>query len=141
MATLRYQGGHFLLGKDLSMFSMIGIVALSGIVINDALVMIDFINRAFRKGEPISAALENSGRRRFRAILLTSLTTVAGLLPLLFEKSIQAHIIIPMAISISLGLIAATLLTLLFVPLLYHILIDMKTFLRWSWTGIWEVSP
>ena len=120
--------GHLIMGFELSMFSMIGIVALSGIVVNDSLVMVDFINRAVRSGTPLLEALLKAGEQRFRAIILTSLTTIAGLMPLLFETSLQAQIIIPMAISISFGLLAATVLTLLFMPVLYHLLEDIVVY-------------
>jgi multidrug efflux pump subunit AcrB len=118
--------GHKIMGFDLSMFSMIGIVALSGIVVNDSLVLVEFINKSVREGVPISDALAQAGKNRFRAIVLTSLTTIAGLTPLLFETSLQAQVIIPMAISISFGLLVSTLLVLVFIPVLYYILEDIK---------------
>lgn len=118
--------GHMIMGYDLSMFSMIGIVALSGIVVNDSLVLVEFINKATREGIPLKESLEQAGKNRFRAIILTSLTTIAGLTPLLFETSLQAQVIIPMAISLSFGLFVSTVLVLVFVPVLYYILEDFK---------------
>lgn len=116
--------GHFVMGIQLTMISLFGIVALSGIVVNDALILIDFINKAIRRGVEVDAAVIESGKNRFRPVLLTSVTTIAGLLPLLLERSFQAQFLIPMAVSISFGLFAATLLTLLFVPALYLIVED-----------------
>ena len=117
--------GHLVMGLSFTIVSIFGIVALSGIVVNDALILIDFINRAVRDGMPVEEAVLQSGRMRFRPVLLTSITTVAGLFPLLLERSFQAQFLIPMAVSISFGLIAATLLTLLYVPALYLIVRDV----------------
>ena len=113
--------GHLVMGMQFTMISIFGIVALSGIVVNDSLILIDFINRAVGEGMDVEDAVVESGRARFRAVLLTSLTTVAGLLPLLLERSFQAQFLVPMAVSISFGLLASTVLTLLFVPSLYMI--------------------
>ena len=118
--------GHLLLGYNLSTISMFGMVGLTGIVVNDALILIDFINKAVRRGVEIDAAVIESGKNRFRPVLLTSVTTIAGLFPLLLERSFQAQFLIPMAVSISFGLFAATLLTLLFVPALYLIVEDCR---------------
>jgi multidrug efflux pump subunit AcrB len=107
------------------MVSMFGIVALSGIVVNDSLILIDFINRSVRSGVDIDKAVVQSGKARFRPVLLTSITTIAGLFPLLLERSFQAQFLIPMAVSISFGLLAATFLTLLYVPALYLIVRDI----------------
>jgi multidrug efflux pump subunit AcrB len=117
--------GHLLLGLDITLMSLFGIVALSGIVVNDSLILIDFINRAVRDGMPVDEAVEVSGKARFRPVILTSLTTIAGLMPLLLERSFQAQFLIPMAVSISFGLLVATVLTLLLVPALYLIIKDM----------------
>ncbi len=119
-------GGHVILGYDLSMFSLIGVVALSGIVINDSLVMIDLINRLREAGSSTKEAVMLSGTRRFRAIMLTTLTTFLGLTPLLLEKSIQAKFLIPMAISVAFGVVFATIITLLIVPSLYMIVEDLR---------------
>jgi multidrug efflux pump subunit AcrB len=117
--------GHLVLGMQFTMISLFGIVALSGIVVNDSLILIDFINRAIRDGMDIDAAVIQSGKARFRPVLLTSVTTIAGLFPLLLERSFQAQFLVPMAVSISFGLMAATLLTLLYVPALYLIVRDI----------------
>jgi hydrophobic/amphiphilic exporter-1 (mainly G- bacteria), HAE1 family len=113
--------GHFIVGIDLTLFSFFGLVALTGVVVNDSIVLIDFINRQVRGGMPLHEALTISGRRRFRPILLTSLTTIAGLLPILSERSMQAQVIIPMAVSLAFGLLATTFLALVMVPVLYQI--------------------
>ena len=118
--------GHVILGYDLSMFSLIGVVALSGIVINDSLVMIDLINRMRANGSSVFESVMQSGTRRFRAIMLTTLTTFLGLTPLLLEKSIQAKFLIPMAISVAFGVVFATIITLLIVPSLYMIVEDLR---------------
>jgi hydrophobic/amphiphilic exporter-1 (mainly G- bacteria), HAE1 family len=119
-------GGHLVMGMNLTMMSIFGVVALSGIVVNDSLILIDFVNRAGRQGIEIKHAVIQSGKARFRPVLLTSITTIAGLFPLLLERSFQAQFLIPMAVSISFGLIAATLLTLLYVPALYLIIEDIR---------------
>ena len=113
------------MGLHFTIISIFGIVALSGIVVNDSLILIDFINRAIRSGIDVDVAVIESGRDRFRPVLLTSLTTIGGLLPLLLERSFQAQFLIPMAVSISFGLLAATVLTLLFVPAVYLIVRDV----------------
>jgi HAE1 family hydrophobic/amphiphilic exporter-1 len=117
--------GHLVMGLAFTIISIFGIVALSGIVVNDSLILIDFINRAHRDGMSVVEAVVASGRSRFRPVLLTSVTTIAGLFPLLLERSFQAQFLIPMAVSISFGLLAATLLTLLYVPALYLIVDDV----------------
>ncbi|MBC2703397.1 efflux RND transporter permease subunit [Desulfobacula sp.] len=116
--------GHYFMNLDITMISIFGIVALSGIVVNDALILIDFINSKVRKGIPVFDAVIEAGQNRFRPVLLTSVTTVAGLFPLLLETSFQAQFLIPMAVSISFGLMAATVLTLVFVPSLYVVIND-----------------
>ena len=118
--------GHMLLGFDLSILSMFGIVALSGVVVNDSLLLIDRINQGRKKGESLTEAVMNGGMRRFRPILLTSLTTFFGLAPMLAETSVQAQFLIPMAISLAFGIMFATFITLLLVPVLYLILEDIK---------------
>ncbi len=116
--------GHYIMGIPFTMISIFGIVALSGIVVNDSLILIDFINSRVRKGIKVLDAVIESGQDRFRPVLLTSVTTIAGLFPLLQETSFQAQFLIPMAVSISYGLLAATLLTLIFVPSLYVVIKD-----------------
>jgi multidrug efflux pump subunit AcrB len=118
--------GHILMGWDLTLLSLFGVVALTGVVVNDSLIMIDFINRARRDGLPIREAVLQAGARRFRPIILTSVTTFAGLTPLLLEKSLQARFLIPMAISLGFGVIFATGITLILVPASYTLLDDLK---------------
>ncbi|MCG8617040.1 MAG: efflux RND transporter permease subunit, partial [Desulfobacterales bacterium] len=117
--------GHYVMDLDITMISIFGIVALSGIVVNDSLILIDFINKKVRLGVRLFDAVIDAGRNRFRPVLLTSVTTVAGLAPLLTETSFQAQFLIPMAASISFGLVAATALTLVFVPSLYVVIKDI----------------
>jgi len=111
--------GHILLGKAISMFSLFGLIALSGVVVNDSIILVDFINRARRAGVSAYEAVMTSGKERFRPIILTSLTTAAGLMPIMLETSLQAQFVIPMAISLSFGIIFATLITLFLIPSLY----------------------
>ncbi len=122
--------GHLIMGMSITLMSLFGVVALSGIVVNDSIIMLDFINRAIRKGMPLMQAVEESGKARFRAVILTSITTIAGLLPLLLERSFQAQFLIPMAVSITFGLMVATVLTLLFVPTLYFIVAEGTILVR-----------
>ena len=121
--------GHLIMGMNLAVLSVIGVVALSGVVVNDSLVMVDFINRYRREDgkSAIDAALV-AGSRRFRPILLTSITTFVGLLPLLIEKSVQAKFLVPMAISLAFGVLFATLITLILVPTSYMIIEDINLF-------------
>lgn len=126
--------GHIVLGYDLSLVSLMGVIALSGVVINDSLIMVDYANRV-RKGKPagsVSAeqAISQAGVRRFRPILLTTLTTFGGLMPLIFETSLQAQYIIPMAISLGFGILFSTAIILVLVPCLYMILEDMQKLYR-----------
>ncbi len=118
--------GHLIMGYNVSIISLIGIVALSGIVVNDSLVLIDFINRKRREVKDVDKAILISGKNRFRAVILTTITTIFGLLPLLLEKSLQAKFLIPMAISITFGLAFATITTLLLVPCFYSILEEIR---------------
>ena len=117
--------GHILLGYDLSLVSVMGVIALSGVVINDSLIMIDYANRR-RKDCDAHQAICQAGVRRFRPILLTTLTTFGGLMPLIFEDSLQAQYIIPMAISLGFGILFATAIVLVLVPCLYLILEDVQ---------------
>ncbi|NVK21588.1 MAG: efflux RND transporter permease subunit [Kangiellaceae bacterium] len=114
--------GHLILGLPLSILSFFGIIALSGVVVNDSLLMVDFINRARADGASRIDAAINAGTRRFRAVILTSLTTFFGLLPITFETSFQAKIVIPMAVSLAFGILFATLITLIWIPCLYVLL-------------------
>ncbi len=136
--------GHLITGYPFTMLSMIGSVALSGIVVNDAIVLVDFVNRARREGMPTLDAVVQGGRLRLRPILLTTVTTAAGMAPLMLERSFQAQFLIPMAVAIVFGLIFATGLTLIVVPILYMMLEDARGFVRWLWTGRWsapELTP
>lgn len=119
--------GHLLFGKDISMMSMFGLIALAGVAVNDSLILVEFVNRARRQGASLMDAVSQAGVQRFRAIVLTSLTTFLGLFPILFETSLQAQIIIPMAISLAFGILFATLVTLVLIPSLYLILEDVKS--------------
>ncbi len=116
---------------SVTMLSLLGILALSGVVINDSLVMVDFINRRVREGMPLGEAVRLAGVKRFRPILLTSLTTFAGLLPLMFETSVQAMFLIPMAISLGWGIVFATAITLLLIPTMTLIFDDVRKFFAW----------
>jgi multidrug efflux pump subunit AcrB len=118
--------GHVIMGMNLTILSGFGVVALTGVVVNDSLVMVDFVNRARAKGMPLHEAIREAGVSRFRPIMLTSLTTFAGLTPLLLERSLQAQFLIPMAISLAFGVLFATSITLILVPSIYHILEDVK---------------
>jgi multidrug efflux pump subunit AcrB len=112
--------GHVFLGYNLTILSLFGIVALTGVVVNDSLVMVDFINRSRKKGLSLNEAIREAGVQRFRPILLTSVTTFLGLTPLLFETSVQAQFLIPMAISLGFGVLFATFITLIMVPVIYR---------------------
>jgi multidrug efflux pump subunit AcrB len=113
--------GHLIMGLPLTLFSFYGIVALTGIVVNDSIVLIDFINSRVRAGMPINDAIRESGTRRFRPVLLTTITTIGGLTPILLESSIQAQILIPMATSIAFGEMFATVVVLYLVPISYSL--------------------
>jgi len=117
--------GHLIMGKSFSILSLLGIVALTGVVVNDSLVIVDFINRYRKDGNSIINSVLEAGPRRFRPIVLTSLTTFVSLIPLLLEKSVQAKFLIPMAISLAFGVLFATVITLILVPCLY-LLIEEK---------------
>ena len=111
--------GHWILGYPLTLFSLFGAVTLAGIIANDSIVLVDFINRRLEEGADLSDALLESGRRRLRPVMLTSITTIAALLPILAERNTQAQVIIPMAISVSFGLVMATIWILFLVPTLF----------------------
>ncbi len=118
--------GHLLTGQTFSMMSIFGVIALAGVVVNDSLVMVDFVNKARTAGDNVVHAVLAAGKQRFRAILLTSLTTFVGLIPILLEKSLQAQVIIPMAISLAFGILFATVITLVLIPVLYVMLARWK---------------
>ena len=116
--------GHIIMGEAISVFSLFGLIALAGVVVNDSLIMIDFVNKAREAGVPPRQAVIESGTQRFRAIFLTSITTAAGLMPILLERSAQAQFVIPTAISLAFGIIFATVITLFLIPALYMMQVD-----------------
>jgi multidrug efflux pump subunit AcrB len=118
--------GHALLGLPLSFSSVVGMVALAGVLVNDSLVLVDWANRRRREGSDVGTAVREAGRSRFRPIFLTSLTTCLGLTPLLLERSVQAQFLIPMAVSIAFGVATATFISLLVVPCGYLALDDLR---------------
>jgi multidrug efflux pump subunit AcrB len=118
--------GHLLMGYPISLMSLFGIIALSGVVVNDSLLMVDFVNRAVKEGRSFADAVLHAGGERFRAIILTTVTTFVGLVPMLMEPSLQAESMIPMAVSLGFGIVFATSITLLLVPCLYLALEDVK---------------
>jgi multidrug efflux pump subunit AcrB len=124
--------GHLLLGLDLTMPSIIGMASLFGVVVNDSILLVVFIRRERKRGIDVMQAAFDAGLARFRPILLTSITTVAGLLPLLMEKSLQAQVLIPLATSLAFGLATATIAALFIVPSVYTILDDL------GWLGAVE---
>jgi multidrug efflux pump subunit AcrB len=118
--------GHVLMGMELTVLSTFGIVALSGVVVNASLVLVHFINQARREGSSLAEAVRTVGMARFRPIVITSLTTFAGLTPLMLERSVQAQFLIPMAVSLAFGVLFSTIVTLILVPSMYLILEDLK---------------
>ena len=118
--------GHFFFGINLSMMSTFGLIAAAGVVINDSLVFTDFVNKGRERGLSTKDAVITAGCSRFRAITLTSITTFAGVLPIMFESSLQAKFVIPMAVALGFSVLYATLVTLVLVPCLYLILLDFK---------------
>ena len=124
--------GHWITGYPMSMMSVMGVIALSGVVVNDSLILVDYINKAVASGTTLYDAILEAGSRRFRAIMLTSLTTFFGLVPMLLETSAQAQQIVPMAVSLAFGIVFATVITLLLVPCLTMMLGDLE---RWRMRG------
>ncbi len=120
--------GHILMGMDVTILSGFGVVALTGVVVNDSLVMVDYVNRKRGIGLSEMESARQAGMSRFRPIILTSLTTFAGLTPLLLEKSLQAKFLVPMGVSLGFGVIFATVITLILVPSMYLILEDIRNF-------------
>lgn len=118
--------GHILMGMDLSIMSLCGIIALAGVVVNDSLVLVEYVNRHRKEEGSLIQAVHNAGAARFRPILLTSLTTFAGLMPMLIETDMQARFLVPMAVSLGFGILFATFITLLLVPSVYMMLEDVK---------------
>ncbi|MEO5365735.1 MAG: efflux RND transporter permease subunit [Magnetococcus sp. WYHC-3] len=127
--------GHLLLDMSLSIYSLMGALALLGVAVNDSLVMVDYINRRREEGMPLHDAVRQAGTARFRAVLLTSLTTFAGLVPLILEKSTQAQFLIPMAVSLGFGILYVTFVTLLLIPCNYLLLEDLGQLARRLWRG------
>jgi len=123
--------GHWLLGLQVSFLSMCGMVALAGVVVNDGLVLASFIGSYSRKTGNLTQAVQLAGEARFRSIILTSLTTAAGVTPLMLESSLQAQFLIPMAVALASGVLFATGVTLVLMPSLYMIVEDCRHGLRW----------
>ncbi|MEI6894586.1 MAG: efflux RND transporter permease subunit [Colwellia sp.] len=120
--------GHWIMGMSLTVMSILGMLALIGVVVNDSLVLVDFINKKCKEGSEVMTAVLTAGAARFRPVLLTSLTTFIGLMPLLFDQSTQAQFLIPMAVSLGFGILFATFITLILVPVNYLIVEQIKTF-------------
>ncbi|MEN8256860.1 MAG: efflux RND transporter permease subunit [Thermodesulfobacteriota bacterium] len=120
--------GHFIMRKNIAIMSLFGIVALAGVVVNDSLLLIDYINQLRARGMGLRDAIVEAGQRRFRPILLTSLTTFFGLSPIILEKSTQAQFLIPMAISLAFGILFGTVIALVIIPALYMIFEDVRRF-------------
>tara|TARA_A100001035_G_scaffold20257_1_gene13743 strand:- start:130 stop:951 length:822 start_codon:yes stop_codon:yes gene_type:complete len=127
--------GHFIHDFQLSMFSYFGMIALIGILVNDSLVFISKFNKNLKDGLKFEDALTATGMSRFRPIILTSITTIVGLAPLIFEKQLQAQFLIPMAIAIAYGLVLATLLTLVFLPAFLKVINKIRYTKEWVFTG------
>jgi multidrug efflux pump subunit AcrB len=127
--------GHMVMGFDLTVLSLVGLLGVSGILVNDSIILVTTIDERIRNGEPVHAAIIQGAQDRLRAVLLTSLTTIGGLAPLLTEKSLQAQFLLPMAITIVFGLAVATSLILFVVPALMAIQYDFSRFFRWLFTG------
>jgi hydrophobic/amphiphilic exporter-1 (mainly G- bacteria), HAE1 family len=127
--------GHWFMGYDITILSMIGLIALNGIVDNDSLVLVDFINSRVRAGLSLYEASVEGSKLRLRAIVLTTVTTTFGIMPLMLETSFQAKFLIPMAITLTFGLMFATVLTLVVVPAINMVLADMAALWRWIWNG------
>lgn len=127
--------GHLILDLQMSMMSIFGLIALAGVLVNDSLILVDFINKGREQGMGVYQAAAQAGRERFRAIVLTSLTTFLGLVPITLEQSLQAQFVIPMAVSLGFGILFATVITLVLTPVLYLVIHDVKGAARWAWTG------
>ena len=128
--------GHALLGYDFSVLSLLGIAALAGVVVNDSLVLVDYVNQKRAQGLSVIEAARSASIVRFRPILLTSMTTFAGLTPLILERSVQAQFLIPMALSLAFGVMFSTLVSLVLVPCGYLILDDIANAWRWLYPGL-----
>ena len=130
--------GHLMLGMAISLFSLFGIIALAGVVVNDSIILVDFINKAREQGVAASEAVVQAGTQRFRAIVLTSLTTAAGLVPIMLEQSVQAQFVIPMAVSLAFGIVFATVITLFLVPSLYLLQLGFRRRIGRVWELAWS---
>jgi multidrug efflux pump subunit AcrB len=128
--------GHWILGIQVSMLSFFGLIALSGVVVNDSLILVDFVNRERARGVELKQAVVDATRKRFRAILLTSLTTFFGLAPIVLETSLQAKIVVPMAASLAFGILFATVITLFLIPSLYLTLDRLGRWWRSAWLHV-----
>lgn len=128
--------GHALFGIDFALFSFFGVGAAAGVVVNDNLVLIDYVNRLRSQGMGAFGALVKAGVGRFRPIMLTSFTTFVGLLPIMFEQSTDAQFLKPTIVSLAFGVAFATGVTLIFVPAMYAVGADIARFYRWAWTGV-----
>ncbi len=120
--------GHGLMGLPMTLFSFFGLVALTGVVVNDSIVLLDFINSSVRAGVPLDQALSEAGRRRLRPVFLTSVTTIGGLAPMLMERSFQAQFPRPMATSLAFGLSLSTIVVLFQMPIFYKLYALLITF-------------
>jgi multidrug efflux pump subunit AcrB len=125
--------GHLVLGIDMSLYSILGIVAASGVVINDNLVLMDYINKLREEGVSAIRAVEQAAEDRFRPIFLTSFTTFIGLVPLMSETSVQAQFMIPTVVSLAFGVLFATVVTLMLVPMMYLSLVQAQQALASLW--------
>ena len=132
--------GHWIMGRDLTFTSLLGLMALVGVVVNDSLVLVDFINQRRAQGLTGHEAVLQAGVVRFRPVLLTSLTTFFGLLPLLFEKSVQAQFLIPMGISLGFGILFATAITLIMVPANVIIVEDIRRLLHFHFPRLLQTG-
>jgi multidrug efflux pump subunit AcrB len=128
--------GHGIEHEPFSLLSVWGVIALMGVLVNDAVVFLDKYNRNVKAGMDIATAAVEAGTSRFRAILLTSITTIAGLYPLILEPSFQAQFLIPMAISVAYGVLFGTIFILLFFPMLILLFNDVRRTFKWLWTGV-----
>lgn len=133
--------GHILFNIAFSLLSLYGLIALAGVLVNDSLILVDCINQGRRQGLEIKDALVKAGCLRFRAIILTSLTTFLGLVPITLESSLQAQIVIPMAVSLAFGILFATVITLFLIPALYIAGLDLRCYFRRLWRGPARQSP
>ena len=133
--------GHMLTGYDLSILSMFGVIALAGVVVNDNIVLVDWVNQRREHHDSLLDAVRTAGAARLRPILLTSLTTFGGLTPLLLEKSVQARFLVPMAVSLGFGVMFATLVSLVLVPSLYLVLDDVRSAIARAWNWLYGPRP